>query len=51
MVYQPDSQYSETLIGGNGTEDTILFADNRSAGIGGAIFVQSKAALIIYGKT
>ena len=51
VVYQPDSQYSETLIGGNGTEGSILFADNRSAGIGGAIFVQSKAALIIYGNT
>ena len=44
VIYQPDSQYSETLIGTKYSDQNVIFEDNRSAGIGGAIFVQSKAA-------
>lgn len=52
-IYQADSQYGELLIGVNcdSTGKTVLFEGNTSVSVGGAIFSQTKNALIIYGNT
>ena len=50
-VYLADSQYCEVLLGSEAGNNTLLFEGNSSSSVGGAIFAQTKNALIIYGNT
>ena len=51
-VYQANSQYTELLLGAPGADDPVLlFENNVSNSVGGAIFSQSKAVVLIYGRT
>ena len=51
-VYQANSQYAELLLGNTGRANpAVLFENNVSSSVGGAIFSQSKAVILIYGGT
>lgn len=51
-LYQAQSQFAEVTMGeGERPDDQVLFARNRADSSGGAIFSQTKNAVVIYGNT
>lgn len=50
-IYQAESQYGEIIMGGDGKETAdgkVIFQENHADSSGGAIFSQTKNAIVIY---
>ncbi len=51
MMYMPNSQYTYSLIGSEGTGEDVVIRNNSAEASGGAIFASHQSATEIFGNT